>query len=177
MHRILTKTAFFLSFLGFTQTGFAQVIPPAFVQGQHKLVADNGRHHKQYPNLKLLKIRFLDEGGEEKVAKGKLVILNDAEIQLIPFGKKPIVTIGTDSILSVTVVHRKGRVASLVYTAIGVVTTGTGILYGGNLVGFFLVLYGISSFYVAAALPPATLIVEWFQVHSVKKGYRFYIAP
>src|SRR6185312_3891805 len=66
------------------------------------LVARNNKHTRRYDNGRILKIYYKDSISNRILkAKGRLYIINENEVRMIPFGKKDIVSINIRSITSI----------------------------------------------------------------------------
>lgn len=179
----MRTTLFFLLLCSF-HFAQAQFIPKyqsgdsAFV-----LVADNGRHYRLYTNQRTLKIHYT-QGGNLVKAKGRLYIASIREIQLIPFGKKDIVTITLDSIVSTTPWHRKGKIGAAIVAATGLAAFGGAALLAsprspgvvdGSLASITLVLYAVAAAYYDFIVLSGAFLGEWLFIRSLKKGYHFSI--
>lgn len=163
---------------------FAQKPSPSYpLDSVLALAADNGKHARRYTNLRTLKIRYLQDGHIVR-AKGRLMIDNLHELQLIPYGHKDIVIINPDSIVRITPWHRKGKIGAAVVAGTGLAAlAGVSLLTppdrpyvtDGPATGFVLMMYAAAALWYEAIVVPAILLGEWLFVRSVKKGYHFSI--
>ena len=133
------------------------------------LVAKNSKHARLYENETVLKIHYKRDGKILK-AKGRLLINNKDQIQLIPYGKKKIITINTTDITGIGLWKRGSKItAGVIGVTAGVFTLrmmGKGDEITGIGVAF---LAGITALYEVIEIP-AFLLNEKLSIRSEKKG-------
>ena len=117
------------------------------------LVAKNSKHARLYENKTVLKIHYKRDGIILK-AKGRLLINNNDQIQLIPYGKKNIININTTDITSIGLWKRGSKITAVVIgVTAGVFTLGM-MGKGDAITGIGLAfLAGIAALYEVIEIP------------------------
>lgn len=147
------------------------------------LIAKNSKRSRSYLNGDVLKIHY-HAGNEVIKAKGRLFLLNKDSVQLIPYGKKRIVTISVSDISSVGRWSRSNKIASAVIGATGITAAALALametpqnpgVADGNLIGFGLVIYAAIVLWYEAIDIPVFILNEQISIRSEKRGYHFYI--
>jgi hypothetical protein len=87
------------------------------------LVAKNNKHIRRYEDNDVLKIYYRDSGQIVK-AKGRLFIYDTSQVQLIPYGRKNIVTINASAITSIGLWRRGAKITAAVVGGIGAIAGG-----------------------------------------------------
>ncbi|MEO8819379.1 MAG: hypothetical protein ABI267_09510 [Ginsengibacter sp.] len=146
------------------------------------LVAKNSRHTRIYRNGNLVKIFYKDSVDIKKI-KGALFALRDGRIQVAPFGKSKIITMNLPDIVSVGLWARPDKTAAVIIGGTGLVAlvggalllepSGRGGVTGGNIIGFFFVIYAAAVLWLEALYVPYIFINESINKSSEKKGYHF----
>ncbi len=150
----------------------------------HKLIASNEKKTRHYVNGDILKIRF-HHNGEIIKAKGKLLIDSNGVVEMIPYGRKPIVFIPADSIFSISRWHRKGKIALAIAAGSGIVAgilpvialSNTAVKAGESnayLPILFLIPVVLDGYFIIIATP-IVFISEWASLRSQKRGYHFHV--
>ena len=74
------------------------------------LVAANNKHTKKYYSGQVLKIFYMDSLSHQITkAKGRMYVINENEIKMIPFTKKDITSIQISSIISIGIWARAAK--------------------------------------------------------------------
>jgi hypothetical protein len=147
------------------------------------LVAKNNRHTRKYDNGRILKIYYKDSISNNILkAKGRLYIINEDEVRMIPFGRKDIVSINVHSIISIGVWARNAKISTAVNAGLGIAAVSLALSMkgnhydsAGNIIGFELVLVAIADLYYVAISIPAFILKEVISKRSVKHDYHFYV--
>lgn len=148
------------------------------------LVAKNNKHVRRYYNSQILKIFYRDSGNVVKV-KGRLLIHNDTQIQLLPFHRKDIITINVNDIVSIGIWQRDLKMISVIIGGTGIVALGlaatslqesarTGVA-DGNLVGFGLIVYSVIVLWYEVVAIPTIFLGELLSIRSERRGYHFFV--
>ena len=147
------------------------------------LVAKNNKHVHKYENGELLKIVYRDSGNILK-AKGRLLINNDTQIQLLPFQKKDIITINLTDISSIGLWRRNLKITSIILGGTGLATLGVAALMNQpqslgvddvNIIAFGLIVYSAFILWYEVVAIPTIFLGEQLSIRSEKKGYHFFI--
>ena len=147
------------------------------------LVAKNNKHVHKYENGELLKIVYRDSGNILK-AKGRLLINNDTQIQLLPFHKKDIITINLTDISSIGLWRRNLKITSIILGCTGLATIGVAALMiqpqslgvdDVNIIAFGLIVYSALILWYEVVAIPTIFLGEQLSIRSEKKGYHFFI--
>ncbi|HEY5464916.1 MAG TPA: hypothetical protein VIJ95_16760 [Hanamia sp.] len=147
------------------------------------LVAKNNKHVHKYENGEPLKIVYRDSGNILK-AKGRLLINNDTQIQLLPFHKKDIITINLTDISSIGLWRRNLKITSIILGGTGLATLGVGALMiqpqslgvdDVNIIAFGLIVYSALILWYEVVAIPTIFLGEQLSIRSEKKGYHFFI--
>lgn len=147
------------------------------------LVAKNNKHVHKYENGELLKIVYRDSGNILK-AKGRLLINNDTQIQLLPFQKKDIITINLTDISSIGLWRRNLKITSIILGGTGLATLGVAALMiqpqslgvdDVNIIAFGLIVYSALILWYEVVAIPTIFLGEQLSIRSEKKGYHFFI--
>ena len=147
------------------------------------LVAKNNKHVHKYENGELLKIVYRDSGNILK-AKGRLLINNDTQIQLLPFHKKDIITINLTDISSIGLWRRNLKITSIILGGTGLATLGVAALMiqpqslgvdDVNIIAFGLIVYSALILWYEVVAIPTIFLGEQLSIRSEKKGYHFFI--
>lgn len=153
------------------------------VNSELTLVAKNNKHVHKYENGELLKIVYRDSGNILK-AKGRLLINNDTQIQLLPFHKKDIITINLTDISSIGLWRRNLKITSIILGGTGLATLGLGALMiqsqspgveDVNIIAFGLIVYSVLILWYEVVAIPTIFLSEQLSIRSEKKGYHFFI--
>lgn len=175
-----------LFFIGlYIQPVFAQLrADHSLLNNQYRLVAENGRRVRKYANRQPLKIEYRNND-EIRKAKGRLLFFNGDEIQLLPYGRKDIVNIKINSIISIQRWNRPGKIGVAILGGTGLAALGLAFLSynpnnsttiaDGSIITLILVLYAVVDLYYIGVAIPVIFISEWLSIRSEKKGYHFYI--
>ncbi|HEY5407366.1 MAG TPA: hypothetical protein VIJ92_09765 [Ginsengibacter sp.] len=147
------------------------------------LVAKNNKHIRRYDNGRILKIYYKDSISNCILkAKGRLYIINENEVRMIPFGRKDIVSIGVHSIISIGIWARNAKISTAVNAGLGIAAISLVLSMAdshydsaGNIIGFGLVLFAITELYYVGISIPIFILKELISKRSVKRGYHFYV--
>ena len=147
------------------------------------LVAKNNKHTRKYDNGQILKIYYEDSISNSILkAKGRLYIINEDEVRIIPFGRKDIVSINVHSIISTGIWARNDKISTAVNTGLGIAAISLALSMpeshydsAGNVIGFGLVLFAITELYYVGISIPVFILKELISKRSVKRGYHFYV--
>ncbi len=149
------------------------------------LVAKNKKHSTTYGNGDNLKI-FYYEGANVIKAKGRLFVKDTGEIQLLPFGRKDVVSINRNTIKSVGRWSRNGKIAAAVIGGTGAAAIGLALameqpatpgVADANIIGLGLFVYSVIVLWYEIVAIPSLILREVISLRSEKKGYHFYIIP
>lgn len=147
------------------------------------LVAKNNKHTRRYKNGEILKI-FYHDGSKILKARGKLLIINQNEILMVPFHKRDIITINVNDIESIGLWKRNYKTSSIIIGGTGLMAIGLAAsinqpqgsgLGGADFVGFTLMIYSITVLWYEVIAIPAIFLIEHVGIRSAKKGYHFFI--
>jgi len=147
------------------------------------LVARNNKHTRRYDNGRILKIYYKDSISNRILkAKGRLYIINENEVRMIPFGKKDIVSINIRSITSIGIWARNAKINTAVNTGLGIAATalalsmkGNNYDSAGNIILFIPLGIAVTELYYVGISIPAFILRELISKRSVKQGYHFYV--
>lgn len=167
--------------LNFT-AGEAQHSEKIFKQNNSVLIAQNDKHSRAYKNGKTVKIHYHYKNSFRK-AKGRISIVNENEIQIIPYGKKHIISINPDSIISIGIWLRTGKIITAVSAGLGIASISLAALgannshydSAGNIIFFGFVMIALVELYYVGISIPVILLRELISKRSDKKGYHFYV--
>ena len=149
------------------------------------LVAKNNKHSATYWNGDNLKI-FYYEGVNTIKAKGRLFVKDTGEIQVIPFGRKDVISIKLNTIKSVGRWSRNGKIAAAVIGGTGAAAIGLALamepparpgVAEANIIGLGLLVYSVIVLWYEIVAIPSLILKEIISLRSEKKGYHFYITP
>ncbi|MEO6837198.1 MAG: hypothetical protein ABI261_08440 [Ginsengibacter sp.] len=150
------------------------------VNSELTLVAKNNKHVYKYENGEPLKIVYRDSGNILK-AKGRLLINNDTQIQLLPFHNKDIITINLTDISSIGLWRRNLKITSIILGGTGVATLvlaasmNQSQSLGFNIIEFGLIVYSALILWYEVVAIPTIFLSEQLSIRSEKKGYHFFI--
>ena len=115
-------------------------------------------------------------------AKGRLYVINENEVIMIPFGRKDIVSINVHSIISIGVWARNAKISIAVNAGLGAAaislalsTKGNNYDSAGNLILFIPLGIAVMELYYVGISIPAFILKELIRKRSVKRGYHFYV--
>ena len=148
-----------------------------------RLVASSSKHIRRYVNGELIKIHYHIDARIIK-AKGIVNIIDSSHVQLLPVRKGTVVTISVDSISSIGLWKRRGKIDAAIFGGTALLAAGVAELSinpnrplgsGTDVGDFLLILYSFGiGFYEGIALP-SIYLSEWISTRSEKRGYHFYI--
>ncbi|MDQ2752132.1 MAG: hypothetical protein M3R72_03820 [Bacteroidota bacterium] len=178
------KASFLLCFLFSCLFIHAQLFQRHGNISLHKLIATNEKKTRRYVNADVLKMRYY-HNGEIIKAKGRLLIDSMSVVEIIPYRRKPIVFIPTDSIFSISRWHRKDKIVLAIAAGAGIVAgvlpvislSKTAVGAGESnayLPILFLIPVVLDGYFIIIAAP-IVFISEWSSLRSQKRGYHFYI--
>jgi NADH:ubiquinone oxidoreductase subunit K len=147
------------------------------------LVAKNDKRIRKYNNGRVLKIYYKDSISNSILkAKGRLYIINENEVRMIPFGRKDIVSINVHSIISIGVWARNAKISTAVNAGLGIAavslalsTKGNNYDSAGNIILFIPLAIAILELYYVGISIPIFILKELISKRSVKQGYHFYV--
>ncbi len=147
-------------------------------------IAKNNKHSHSFKNGQSVKIYYRDNNIVTKV-KGRISIINENEMQLIPFGRKNVTYLHIDSIISMGIWARKGKVSIGINAGIGIVGAAlTDLLLNtnpghydsaGNIILLLPLAVAVIELYVVSASIAIVLLREILSKRSEKNGYHFSI--
>lgn len=146
----------------------------------HKLIATNEKKTRRYVNGDILKIRYYQNGDLAK-AKGRLLIDSTGVVEIVPYGRKPMVIIPVDSIYSISRWYRKGKITLAALAGVSAAFVGLSVIATPEVAGipddysFFLLGLAIAGGYALAIATPIVFISEWASLRSQKRGYHFHV--
>ena len=144
----------------------------------HKLIATNDKQTRRYYEDDVLKICFHQNGAIVK-AKGRLLVDSVGFVEINPYGRKPIVLIATDSIVSISRWHHTGKIVSASLAGAGLIFAGLSIAASTpNASALAVILFYVPATFLGAGFIVTTSVVfisEWTSLRSQKKGYHFHV--
>ncbi len=143
-----------------------------------KLIAANDKQTRRYFDGDVLKICF-HQNGEIVKAKGRLLIDSMGAVEINPYGRKLIVLIPTDSIVSISRWHHTGKIVSASLAGAGLIFAGLSIAASTpNASALAVILFYVPATFLGAGFIVTTSVVfisEWASLRSQKRGYHFHV--
>src|ERR1019366_6858482 len=116
--------------------------------------------------------------------KGRLFMYDAGQVQLVPYGRKEVVTINTNDIISIGQWRRSGKITAAVVGGTGVAAISLAAsmqqpsrpgVAEGNILGLGLVIYAVVILWYEIIKIPSIFSTEILSIRSEKKGYHFFI--